>query len=213
MIALLLEIAYRFDVYSKLAVLPGLPMVLINMIAMSAAQLMAVKRIQKGKSGGLIAGIVTLAVAGVFSVWLASLWLPNTPVTLGRYQTQPAAAAFFKNAIIYFLPLGVFFLLVPFYAVCAAELKDLAVINNKPRDVISLTPKFLFIVFWGIVGYSIASTSWLLDNLQTGTYHSLFVYLVFLRFFVYFALALGSVIWYQTTINDAPRPEALWQHL
>jgi DNA-binding winged helix-turn-helix (wHTH) protein len=208
-VALLVETAYRFDVYGLRAIWLGFPITVIDTVAAAAAMALAQKRLRERKGGGLLAGLGILIIAVAGSCWLAWLYLPNAPVTLSRFQAQPAFAAFLKNAIIYFLPLGVFFLLMPFYFVVAVELKARKVITNLPADAIFIHPNFLMAVSLGTVIYSLISTFYLLDNLQTGTYHGLFVSLIFMRFIICFGLVFGSMLWYRTSLNKEESRYAL----
>ncbi len=201
--ALLLEIAYQFDVYRSLVIWPGLLILMINAVAVAAALVLAHKRLREGKGGGLFAGLSILMIAAIGACWLAWLYLPSVPVTLTRFQAQPSIAAFLKNAIIYFLPLGVFCLLIPVYFVVAVDLKVRNVITDVPADAIFIHPNFLLIVCLATIIYSLISSFYMLDNLQTGTYHALFVSLIFIRFIVYFGLWLSSILWYKAALNKA----------
>lgn len=202
-IALLLETAYDFDVYGASSFWLGIPITLINTGAVVVALGLAQKRLSVGKGGGLLVGLIILIVAVILSCWAASVYLPHSPVTLSRVQAQPASAAFLKNAVLYFLPLCVVFLLIPFYYVIAEELKIQGIIQTEPVDAIFLHPNFLTGVFLAAIIYSLVSTFYLLDNLQTGTYHNFFVILIFLRFIVSFSFGFGSLQWYKKTLIKA----------
>lgn len=124
------------------------------------------------------------------------------PITQATFQAQPALAAFVKNALVYFLPLGFFFLLCPFYFVVAAELKSQAIISAM--DIIFIKPKVLLIISLGGILYSLITTFYMLDNLQPGKYHGRFVSLIFMRFLVFFGLAVGSTLWYKAALSRIP---------
>jgi len=202
-IALLLEVAYQFDTYGVTAIWLGCTLAVINAVTSGAALLLALKRLQGRGNGGLLIGLGVLTAAAAGSCWLASLYLPDTPVTLTEFQAQPAFAAFLKNVVVYFLPLHVFFLLIPFYLASAAELKARGVIAALPGDAISIGPRVLMVVCLAAVVYSLISTFFLLDRLRTGVYHGLFVSLIFVRFIVYFGLGFGSLLWYKTTLGQS----------
>jgi DNA-binding winged helix-turn-helix (wHTH) protein len=200
-IAMLLETAYQFDMYGAPAARMGSIIAVINMAAVALALVLARQRLRQKKGGGLIVGLSMLIAAVVASGWLASQCLPDEPVTLSRLQAQPAFAAFMKNAIVYFLPLGFFFLLVPFYFVAAEELRVRGVFTTVPGDAIFIRPNSLIIVCLVAVVYSLVTTFYLLDNLLPGTYHGLFVSLIFVRFVVYFSLGFGALLWYKLALN------------
>jgi hypothetical protein len=44
----------------------------------------------------------------------------------------------------------------------------------------------------------------MLDNLQPGKYHGRFVSLIFMRFLVFFRLAVGSTLWYKAALSRIP---------
>jgi DNA-binding winged helix-turn-helix (wHTH) protein/uncharacterized membrane protein len=200
-IALLLETAYDFDAYGSSSFWLGIPITLINIGAVVAALSLAQKRLRVRKGGGLLVGLIILIFAVIVSCWLASVYLPHEPVTLSRFQAQPASAAFLKNAALYFWPLCVVFILMPFYYVVAVELKAQRIIQAEPADTIFLSPNFLTAVCLAAIIYSLVSTFYLLDNLQTGKYHNFFVSLIFLRFIVSFSLGFGSLQWYKKAIS------------
>jgi hypothetical protein len=159
--------------------------------------------LRAGKGGGLFVGLGILIAAAVGACGLAWLYLPDVPVTLTQFQAQPSVAAFLKNAIIYFLPLGVFCLLMPVYFVAAVDLKARKVIAALPADAVFIHPIFLLSCCLATIVYSLISTFYLLDNLQLGTYHALFVSLIFMRFIVSFGLWLSSILWYKTSLHKA----------
>jgi DNA-binding winged helix-turn-helix (wHTH) protein len=196
-IAVTLEIAYRFDLYAFQSLKVGPPLMIINTLALIGALVTARKQLSKGKRGGLFKGITLLVCGVMVSTWLTSMYLPNTPITLSNHQAQPAFAAFLKNAVLYFLPLSILFLLMPFYVVAAIELKAKKVISHLPIDAVFARPRSLALILGVAIIYSLVTTFYLVDHLQTGPYHGLFVSLVFIRFITYFGLGLGSLLWYK----------------
>lgn len=197
-LALLLETAYQFDRYGKTALWLGLPLIVWNGGIMFAA--LNQKFRQNRHSFWLGAGL--LVCGAVLSCLAVSFFLPNAPVTAARFQSQPAFAAYLKNALIYFLPLGVIFILIPFHFICVQQ--NLVSNLNKNdlffwnKGAINLRPLHLFGLWLLAVMYAIFPTFYLLDNLLVGQYHSLFVTLAFLRFFVYFSLGLACLLWYKS---------------
>lgn len=200
--AMLLEAAYQFNVYGGLALVFGFAAMMINSIALGSALRMAENRVREGRRV-LFFGLGILIFGVIGSALLASICLPNVPLTLTKLQAQPALAAFVKNVLVYFLPVGVFALLIPFYFVISRQSKAAKLIAAMPADALFIPPSALLVVCLAAMIYSLVTTFYLLDNLQTATYHGLFVSLVFLRFFTYFGLILGGLLWYRATLNNA----------
>jgi len=205
-LALVLEIAYQFDSFGTMALSPGLPLMFWIAATTFVGLTWTQHLVQHGSGKALFVGL-SFFVCGAIGACLAiSYFLPNEPITLARFQSQTAFAAFLKNSLIYFLPLGVVFILIPFHFVCVQQyelsrnydfpIKSSSFIPNKGS--VNLRPSFLFGVWSLIVVYSIFSTFYLLDNLLVGKYHNLFVTVTFLRFFVYFSLGLVCLVWYKS---------------
>jgi hypothetical protein len=205
-IALILEVAYEFHHYGSFALRLGFLTWVLNSLALSAALALACKRLRERRGDGLFAGLSILILGVIVACALASWSLPNVPITSSTLQAQPALAAFVKNALVYFVPLAVFYLLCPFYFVIAAELKTESLISAVPMDVIFVKPRVLLIISLAAILYSLISSFYMLDHLRPGTYHGLFVSLVFMRFLVFFGLAIGSTLWYRAALSRAAFP-------
>ena len=196
-VALLLEIAYRFDDFGTKALWLGIP-VIVWMFSITVAALLWTKNlIERSKKYSFFAGALILFSGIVFLCLMLRFFIPDQPISGTRFQSQPAFAAYLKNAFIYFFPLGIIFILAPFYLICSkrfstADLKPLLL--NKLSHL--LQPAYLFRLWILMLIYSIISTFYLLNNLAAGKYHGLFVTLVFVRFFFYFGLGGGSLLWY-----------------
>ena len=181
-LGLLLETAYQFDRYGAAALRLGISLVIGNGAVMFAALTSAQSELTKRSAYWL--GAAFLIVGAGLSCLAISLFLPFEPITVARFQTQPAFAAFLKNVLIYFLPLGVFFVFAPFYYVCRRK-------NDKIQTVLSNLFGLLFLT----AVYSVFSTFYLLDNLLPSPFHGWFVVLIFLRFICYFGLGLACLLW------------------
>ena len=186
-LALFLETAYQFDRYAASALWIGVVLTIWNGAAMFVALTSAQK--ETGKNPAFRFGVFTLIMAAGFSCAAISLFLPFEPITVARFQTQPAFAAFLKNVFLYFLPLGIFFIYAPFFLLSTAPEKLKNVLRN------------LFGILFLVVVYSFISTFYLLDRLEIGQFHNLFVVLTFLRFIVYFGLALSSLLWVKARLE------------
>ncbi len=184
-LALLLEIAYQFDRYGTTAIWLGLPLAVWNGAVMFAALSVCAKRFRASF------GVSLLIVGAVFSCLAMSFFLPFEPITLARFQTQPAIAAFLKNALIYFLPLGIFCIFTPFYLFCRGSFQTLQ----------NTLPNLFGLLFLALV-YSLFSTFYLLDNLLPATFHALFVTLAFLRFIIYFGLGAACLLWAKAKLEN-----------
>ena len=190
--ALLLEIAYQFDCFGTNALWLGFPLVLWIAAASFAGLTLTENLVRREKRSAFFVGLAFF-VGGTIAACLAmSYFLPNEPITAANFQTQPAFAAFLKNSLIYFLPLGVAFILIPFHFVCVQEtglsktsLSSEAASSVSSSGAINLRPSFLFGLWLFAAVYSIISTFYLLDNLLPEQFHNLFVTLVFLRFFLF----------------------------
>jgi len=201
-----LEAAYQFNVYGASSLWFGFWAATVNGIALSSVLSLASLRLRKSKSGGMFVGSIILLAGVAMSVWLASLCLPSSPVTLAQFQSEPALAAFFKNTIVYFLPLACFFVLMPFYTVSVRELMNQGKLAFEPFDMIQVRPDSLIIICLLAVVYSLLTTFYMLDRLQIGPYHNLFVTLIVLRFIVYFGLGIGSLLWYRKMLGGSNIP-------
>ncbi len=202
-IALLLEIAYQFDRFGTTALWLGLPLVLWIAAASFAGLTLTRNAVRREKPNAFFVGLAFF-VGGAISACLAmSYFLPNEPITAASFQTQPAFAAFLKNSLIYFLPLGVVFILIPFHFICVQQSEISKTSTFAGKAAVNLRPSFLFGLWLFAAVYSIVSTFHLLDNLLPGQFHNLFVSLVFLRFFIYFGLGLVGLLWYnfQRSLN------------
>jgi DNA-binding winged helix-turn-helix (wHTH) protein len=205
-LALVLEIAYQFDRFGTMVLWLGLPLILWITCTSLAGLTWTKRLVHQEKRKALFVGLAFFICGAIVACLAMSYFLPDEPITAARFQTQPAFAAFLKNSLIYFLPLGVIFILIPFHYVCVQqyEVSKTSNVSSKTgsfilhKSLINLRPSFLFGIWSVMVTYSIFSTFYLLDNLLIGEYHSLFVILTFLRFFVFFGLGLVCLIWYNS---------------
>ncbi len=103
-IGILLEGAYEFDKFgwsiAKIAPL----VILLNFGAMFFGLTIIKRTISKSMSRAFIYGVIFLFLGATLSCLMASAVLPNEPITVANFQTQPALAAYIKNVFIYFVP-------------------------------------------------------------------------------------------------------------
>ncbi len=201
-IALLLEVAYQFDRFGETALWLGFPTILWIAAASFIGLIWTEKLVRRKSRSAFFVGLA-FYIGAAMTLCLAMIFvLPDAPVTAARIQTQPAFAAYLKNSLLYFLPLGVIYILTPFYFVCVRQnsISNSQEIGSflRNKGAVDLRPAHLFGLWLLAIVYSIFSTFYLLDNLSVGQYHSLFVVLIFLRFFVYFSLGLACLVWYNS---------------
>jgi len=201
-IALLLEVAYQFDRFGTLALRLGFPIIFWIAATSFVGLTLTEKLIRRKRRNAFFIGLAFFVGGAILLCLAMSYFLPNEPITVARIQTQPAFAAYLKNSLLYFLPLGVIFLLMPFYFIGIQENSVSDLKENGSffwnKGAINLRPAHFFGLWLLAALYSIFSTFYLLDNLLVGQYHNLFTVLIFLRFFIYFALGLICLIWYNT---------------
>jgi DNA-binding winged helix-turn-helix (wHTH) protein len=200
-IALMMEVSYKFDVYGWRTLPFAVAMTLVNSVFSLAAIRAAYELLRRGKSYGLIVGIAIFMSAIAVSMTLSVIVLPLEPITRAQFQTQPAFSAFLKNALIYFLPLGIFFILMPFYHLSAKLFLRKKVILRLPSDAIQIRPFWLFMILIIAIIYSMSTTNFLLNSLTPGNYQYLFVVMIFLRFALVFGTGLVSTLWYRQSLD------------
>lgn len=191
-VILLLESAYKFENFTPKIYWQSLILFIWNSAAMFCALTWTQYKLQKNKDYAFIFGIAPLLLGVGFSYLLASYVLPDVPITLTRFQSQPALAAFLKNEF-YIVLLGITYCLTPFYAVCC---------KKSGSNRFTLSTSFFFGSFAMILAYHVPSTFYLTDNLLPSTNHGFFVRLVLLRSIIYFGLGISSLIWYLSQIGS-----------
>ncbi len=216
-ITLLLEIAYSFDSFGPTA-LRLLPLVLLWVAATTTgALLLGSRAVSKGRGYGIAFSATTIAASAVLLFLGLCLFLPNTPVTKARFQTYSAQAAYFK-AVIYGVPGAILFLVMPFLSIVRMqrELRAerhafvLALLMREkwavaPRGMFFARPRVLWVILVTALIVSIIASSHLLDNLLPGSFTSLFILLVQLRWILYLAFGAECLAWYGLALNELKR--------
>jgi DNA-binding winged helix-turn-helix (wHTH) protein len=216
-VALLVEVAYRFDQYGRGALLLA-PIVLLWACAVSVGGLATDWQLTRnGRRGGLAAslGIALLGIAGlVAGVWL---FLPPVPITQMDIQAYTAQAAYLKT-VSYFLFLQFFFLLLPFHfvVVMQRELRegrhttalDLLTGNRlsvMPRGAAFINIWILMLMLAVIIVVSLFLHHSLMSHLQPTQFMNLFANLIFARLILYNALGGVCLWWYYHALNELKR--------
>ena len=195
---LLLECAYQFDKFGWKPLLFTPVIFLINLGSMFAGLSWA-NDTRLSLMYSFAASLVCFLAGLLFSTLIAKFLLPNIPVTMAKFETHPAFAAFYKNVFIYILPLYTLFCLLINCFLFAGE--------NKVMLYPAL-PIVIFVVWLLFAFVSYFSTSYLLNNLlkeKNGiiyTYHGFFVSLIFVRFILFFGPTFVFILWYFIRTTD-----------
>jgi len=168
----------------------------------------------------LIAAIaLILTAAGAVQAALSQV-LPNVAITKASFQTMPAPAAYFKNIVLYFLPLALVFMILPFHIVqvLQASRSRQAASNQTETDCILssrtvfIPPRLLWILLWFSFVLALALASHLFDGLMLELHTSTFIQLAYGRGVLFFGVAIECALWYQVTLKQfrGTSPLARW---
>lgn len=217
-LSVLFEVAYEFQRYGTGALIFAglfmLPWIVGTCLFAFAAD---VRVTRHGRPSGLMAAvIVTVASAGLAAV-AAWFFLPATPITLSTVPAYPAQAAFVKD-IVYYVPLGVVFVVIPFHFVIVLQHQ---LQHRRHREVFGILisrasnplPRGTFYIkVWqlttilGCAGFaSLYLTTHLTEHLRFSGNMALFLTLIHVRTAFYFALALECVVWYGRLLEEIKR--------
>jgi len=212
-----IEVAYAFDRFAPVA-MKLTPIVFLWVFLTSAlAFTLDWKNVLSGHGRGLVASTTTFLVSS--AILYVGVWkfLPSFPVTQLRIQAYTAQAAYLKD-ILYFLPLAIAFMVVPFHLVVMLQRElqagrhrlTLALISGErwavsPAGTFYLSARTLWIFFVVAVLASIPMLAHLLDNLVPGPFMNLFVHLLQIRWALSVALGLECLGWYSRALNEVKR--------
>ncbi len=216
-VALVIEIAYKFDRYGSRGV-TGSFIIFGWVFATSLAGLaIDTKLTHAGKSQALLmaAGVFGVSTLGVL---VGSHWfLPAEPITLMTSQAAPAQAAYLK-AILYCLIFNALFLLPPFHFIVAIqrelqEGRHRMALSLLTSDKLSVTPRgaifprapVLVFCFVLVILFSLYLHHNLMNQLLPGRYFNLFSCLIYARLFLYYAFAGECLAWYYRALNELKR--------
>lgn len=219
--ALLTELSYFLDRFGRVA-LWTVPLALVWVgLAMLAAFNTGLRLTRADRSNALLAsGAVFVTVVGLMLVG-AQVILPHEPSIASAFVPRTVAAANLRNYVLYGLPLGLLFLLIPFQFVVAIQ-RDLVrgrhenVLRFFSKDPLAISPRGAVyippVILGGMLGvaaiYLVVANQYLLDNLLAGPHSELFTTLIYLRIGTGLALGGGGLAWYIRMLNEAKR-EAL----
>ena len=213
--AVILEVAYRFDLFGRRALLVAVLVFCWVGVTLLSALAADWRRTAKSKPGGLFLSVTI--VYGSAALLQLTLWwfLPTAPVTeqIGR-QPWSAQAAYLKNVVLYFLPLATFYILLPFHFVLALKREIdakqhkpvLALLSGEPRatapGAVYLRVGWLAVALFAAALLAVVMTQDLFDHLKPSRFKELFMYLALGRTLLTFGIAILWLLWYSRTLNE-----------
>lgn len=214
---LILETAYRFDVYGRSASVIALA-VWGGMTATTLLALWLVARMMQTERGAsLAAGAAVIVGAALLLFAALCQFLPPHPITEASIRAYTAQGAYLKG-LVWIVPAGVIYLLLPFHFVVSLQRElqrgqyatTLALLSGEKRSVTprgTIYPRLWFLlVLLMAIGLSIVpGAANLFDNLQPSPYQNLFTLSYYLRWGLQIGLSLGCVIWFYRTLNELKR--------
>lgn len=217
-IALLTEVAYQFDVYG----VTGLGVAFLVFCWIFITSLIGMRILREGTLEGkpkTLAGVLLiLAFSALVAVLAGNLFLPAEAVTeADGIQTYPAQAAYVKT-IFYYVPLVIIYLIVPYQFVVAMQ-REIRLGKNK--EVISLLEigdsdswlkrpiylrvKHLTVLLILTAFVSFIFVHYLFVKLRASPNKNWFMFMVYARFFLYFAFGGECLYWYSHALNELKR--------
>ena len=216
-VALVVEIAYQFDRYSRSAI-PAAVIIFLWIWGTSIAGLAADwKLTERGGARGWLCSFAIFLISALILFAGASVYLPKAPVTEMTMQAMTAPAAYLKT-ITYFLVLKSLFLLPTFHFALAAQRELRAgrhrmILSLLAGDRLSVAPRgSIYLRLWFLIGLLVVMVCIalflhfnLVNNLRQGPYMNLFTNLIQTRLALFFALGLACVAWYARALNEVKR--------
>ena len=213
-VALLLEVAYKFDLFAPVAIELAALIFFFVFAASLGGLWLEQKRTLEGKSGGLALCSLLFVVTGLLVYGLLGFFLPGSAITEANFQTYPARAAYLKD-VSYFLALAFLFMIVPFHFVLSVEREiragkhrsALDLLMGKQRGIapggaVFLRPSWLVILLIIAVAGSQIAMAHLIENLRPSGHMYLFTALMEARRLNYFVLGIECLVWYYRALND-----------
>jgi hypothetical protein len=220
------ELGYSFDQYSRL-LFSLTPVVFGWVSAATLVSLWVSSRVTRAGGRRALAWSVLILLSAI-SVLLGGLYfmLPHSPTVHAAFATRSAFDGYLKNVFMYFVPLALAFVLVPFQVIVALtrELEQGRAGNTaallardrqafQPQGVWFIQPAVLgaLLVVGGLVGY--AGTSHVLDALEPGAYANLFTRALYIRVGLWFVAAGTGLAWYWRRLQDLKQVALLMKRL
>jgi hypothetical protein len=209
-----LELAYAYENYLGLMA-AGTAGVWLFSTATCLTALLLVGRDHPHRQIQLVQGSLMLTAAAGVLVSIGMLALPNQVITRAAFQTLAAPVAFLKDTI-YYLPLGLIFLLPTYHYVAHAR-RALRMGNgaSSSADGLPLVPgtlllrpvtlASLFVVFTAV---ALLLMTHLLDHLLPAPGMGLFQFLLWAKMGLYCCMILELLWWYSSALQELRAPSA-----
>ena len=220
-VALVVEGAYRFDLFGQQTLYTAVPLALWCGASARLAAWTDWRRTIEKRTDGLFwsGGILLGAVLAMLPVLY--LLFPNDPVVMARFETHPMHAAFNKFAA-FIVPMALVFFAVPLHFVMSMQ-REL----RSPRRLLArqyletgrgvlpsatyyLAPWVLGLLFAAAFAHQTLGALYLFDNVLPGPYRGLFIDVVQIRVFLYVVLAAAGGLWYAHMLNELRRECLAW---
>lgn len=214
---LFLEIAYRFDLYGRMAVMLVVPVWLWMWVTTALALWIVWQFIVREWSGSLLAGVVALKVSVSLLFLMLCQFLPAHSITEATFKTYTAQGAYLKG-IFWIIPSGLIFLLWPYQLILTLqrEMKlrqHSSVLGLLTGDKHSVTPRgtiyprvwFLVFIQLAISVSIVPGASNILENLTNSPYQNLFTLCYLARWGLQFAVGLSGIVWFVRALNEVKR--------
>jgi DNA-binding winged helix-turn-helix (wHTH) protein len=215
--ALLLEIAYQWDVYGSKAL--RLAPIVFGWVTTTSVVALALdwRFTERGRRFGLLFSASLFAVSALLVYLRLLAFLPPDPVTEAVFQASTGQAAYLKNIGFYFLPLAIAFLLIPFHTVsllsremqlgnCEEILDAFSHPHRMTSDVgLLISTRLLGLVLLAAGITSLALTYRLFDNLKPSPYLNWFSILAIVRVLLYFGFGAVCLTWYSASLSNIKR--------
>jgi hypothetical protein len=215
-LALLVEVAYQWELYSSWAPYAslglGLGSAAVCLLSFEAMR----ARVLAGRSNGIAFALGPILAWAAVAALVVAPFLSAEPIVLANFQTMTARIGWMKSVgQALQIPL---LSLIPFHFVLAMQYELWAnrvdrILRVLTRDPMAVTPRgslfirpaiaaVIFVLFasWWIIG-----SAHLLENLQPGPYLGLFMTLGILRMMLVLLTLLAVLIWYARALNELKR--------
>ncbi|WP_291986125.1 hypothetical protein [Luteitalea sp.] len=215
-IPVLVELAYQWDRYGRLALLCA-PPVFAAMLTVTLLALWQLTAAARTGGYGLVRGLACLVggAAGVVAIVVAVM--PVAPTVEAAFKTYPAHLGYLKSAFYAHL-VGPAFLVLPFAFVTSMQRElqrkrhqqVLWLIDGDsraaaPRGVHRVSLGSLLIYLGLLFTFHVVGVSHLFDNLSESPYRTFFMALVMVRVGISLLLPCACVWWFKSSLDDLRR--------
>jgi len=211
------ELSYSYDQYEALIWRSSVLAFVLASLGCVFALWLAARGAVRGDNRALGAAAMTFG-AFLLAITVAMCEsLPRVPTIEANFATRSAATGFLKNELLYFVPL-LLFMLPTFHAVVALQTQlragrfraVLELLTGSRESVAPagawLIPNWLLVLMLlaaAVIGYT--GTNNLLDNLKPGAYADTFGAVLYLRVFLWCAIAIACLVWYHRSFQELKR--------